>query len=73
MNINKSSHSDIPNIQFIILRVNIAGPVIKNIFNDCILKRVLPKPLKVAEVIPIFKYGSKLILTTKFYISCPVF
>ena len=59
MNKNKSSRSDIPNIQFIKLSVDIIAPVISNIFNHCILKGVFPESLKIAEVIPIFKSGSK--------------
>ena len=59
MNKNKSSRSDILNIQFIKLSVNIIAPVITNIFNHCILKGVIPESLKIAEVIPIFKSGSK--------------
>ena len=58
-NKSKSSRSNIPNIYFIKLSVKIIAPVITNIFNHCILKRVFPESLKIAEVIPIFKSGSK--------------
>ena len=50
MNKNQSSRSDIPNINFIKLSVDIITPVITDIFNHCILKGVSPECLKIAEV-----------------------
>ena len=59
MDQSKSARSDTPRIKLIKLSVNIIAPYVTKIFNLCILKGVFPESLKFAEVIPIFKSGSK--------------
>ena len=59
MQINKSSRSDLPGIKFLKMSVKVIVPIITKIFNQCILDGLFPTSLKIAEVIPIFKSGSK--------------
>ncbi len=59
MNVNKSSPSDIPKIKFLKISVEVIAPVLTKIFNLCITKGFFPDNLKLAEVVPIYKSGSK--------------
>ena len=59
MDVNKSSRSDVPKIKFLKMSVEVIAPIVTKIFNLCIAKGVFPDSLKLAEVIPIFKSGSK--------------
>lgn len=59
LNDNKSTRSDLPKIFFLKISVNIISPVITTIFNNCISNGFFPTSLKVAEIIPIYKSGSK--------------
>ena len=49
------------NIKFIKLACPIISPIIRDLFNLCVKKGVFPDDMQVAEVIPIFKQGSKMI------------
>ena len=59
MDHKKSARSDTPKISFIKLSVDIIAPIITKIFNLCIQHGIFPESFKYAEVVPIFKSGSK--------------
>ena len=59
LNINKSTRSDLPKIKFLKISVNIISPILTEIFNTFITNGFFPKSLKLAEITPIFKSGSK--------------
>ena len=59
MDCKKSNLSDSPKTKFLKISVNIIAPILTHIINCCIQEGVFPKSLKIAEVVPIFKSGSK--------------
>ena len=58
---NKSTKSDYPTIKLIKQCANVISPMIAKIFNKCIKDGIFPDLLKDAEVVPIFKKGSKVL------------
>ena len=59
LNISKSTRSDLPKLIFLKISIDIISPIICNIFNIFISNGFFPTSLKLAEVIPIYKSGSK--------------
>ncbi len=59
MDINKCCRSDTPKIKFLVLSADLIAPFITKIFNLCISTGIFPESLKMAEVVPIFKSGSR--------------
>ena len=59
LNINKSTRSDLPKTKFLKMSINVISPIITSIFNKCITEGVFPNSLKIAEVTPIYKSGTK--------------
>ena len=60
LKIKKATLSEDIDIRFIKLACPIISPIISDLFNLCIKTGVFPDDKKVAEVIPIFKQGSKI-------------
>ena len=59
LNTSKSGGSlGIP-IKYIKLSVNVIAPILTNFYNHCITTGCFPDILKIAEVIPLYKSGSK--------------
>ena len=59
LNKNKSTRSDLPRIIFLKMSVNVIAPIVSEILNSCISTGFFPSSLKLAEIIPIYKSGSK--------------
>ena len=57
---NKSSPSSCSPIKLIKIAAEVLIPVLTYIFNRCLIEGIFPSSFKIAEVIPIFKSGSKL-------------
>ena len=60
LKIKKATLSGDIDIKFIKLACPIISPIISDLFNLCVKTGVFPDNMKVAEVIPIFKQGSKM-------------
>ena len=60
LDINKATPSNCSSIKFIKISCNVIIPVLSYIFNRCLSEGTFPHSLKIAEVIPIYKSGSKL-------------
>lgn len=56
---SKSTGLDGIPIKYVKMSTLIIAPVLTNIYNNCIIKGYFPKILKIAEIIPIHKKGSK--------------
>ena len=55
----KSNRSNAPKTIFLKAAAKVISPVLANIFNRCIESGIYPEELKLAEIIPIYKSGSK--------------
>ena len=58
--IKKATLSGDLDVKFIKLACPIISPIIRDLFNLCVKTGVFPNDMKVTEVIPIFKQGSKI-------------
>ena len=61
MKVRKANQSNSPKTIFLQNCVDILSPFLSNFFNRCIVEGKYPNKLKLAEIVPIYKSGSKLL------------
>ena len=59
MKTRNSNRSDAPKTIFLKASAKVISPILAKIFNQCIQSGIYPEELKLAEIIPIYKSGSK--------------